>query len=241
MFFWGINSVKAKNQTEIKKCIREKELKTEIDGLKLEMESYNNELTNLVKQSQELMEELHVFDRIISDKVTYINECNKRIEQKLQYVNLELGNLPTCNGSNKNILLVGYYGATNLGDELMLETICDYIAPLGINIAVLIDDNDQLDITYFKNCSYIHSPLNVNELVTMESKFDVVLIGGGAVLEDVNYDVSDNRYSLGRLVVDICIRFIQTKKPVFVYGVSAANDITNEEYITKLNLNYSRQ
>lgn len=221
----GINELKA----EIDKC------KMEIDDLKVAIESYSNELTNLLKQSQQSIEELHSFDRMIVEKINYNIEWDKRIEQKFKYANLEMGNIPTLYESNKNILIVGYYGATNLGDELMLETICNFLAPHGINITVLLDDNDQLDVTYYKNCSYIHSPLNVHELVTMESKFDMVLIGGGAVLEDANYDLFNNRYSLGRFVVDICIRFIQTKKPVFVYGVSAANDITNKEYIYKLN------
>ena len=211
------------------------ELRAEIDGLKNEVEVCRNEITDLIKQSQQVVANAYAAERMIDDKVSQLVISSERIQRKLQYTNFELENLSSGQKDGKNILLVGYYGATNLGDELMLETICSSFMHNGrANITVLLDDNDQLDVPYYKEYSYIHLPITVHELVMMESRFDMVLIGGGAVLEDTNYELKDGRYSLGRFVVDICIRFIQAKKPALIYAVSAANDITNNEYINKL-------
>lgn len=59
-----------------------------------------------------------------------INEIKAKSDfdkQTDRYTNPEICALPPRNPAQKRILLAGWYGAENLGDELMMQTVIEHI------------------------------------------------------------------------------------------------------------------
>lgn len=59
------------------------ELRAEIDGLKNEVEVCRNEITDLIKQSQQVVANAYAAERMIDDKVSQLVISSERIQRKL--------------------------------------------------------------------------------------------------------------------------------------------------------------
>lgn len=173
---------------------------------------------------------------VIKQQETLINELNNQITLNFKYSNLELLNLDRT-VKKKKILIVGFYGAPNVGDELMLETLLDKIGAFSsdLDITIMLSENISFDITNYPGFKFLHYPKNLLDLNVISDYFDCVIYGGGALLDDSDYNICNGQLSLGNILINLSMRMISFKKKVIFYGLSSSNKLSNQEYIYKLN------
>lgn len=139
---------------------------------------------------------------------------------------------------DKGILLCGNYGNPNMGDEWMLDTMLDFLHRYTTrNITVMLEPNRIFDPSiYLKyNINYIHYPRTIYDYDTIVNKFDTLVFGGGAIIEDgIYYEAYDYGVNICRTAVDLPLRFIAQNKKVFCIGLSTSSTLNNQEYINKL-------
>lgn len=201
-----------------------KDIKTELINLKTESKKYD-ELNNKLDLLQKEL-----------NNVKSLNESlfnNFQIEKK--YSNFEMLTLDS-NVKKKRVLLIGFYGAPNLGDELMLEVLVSKLKKIdNIDLTVMLSENRDFDITKYPNFKIIHYPKSILDINILANYFDTVIVGGGALLDDNDYNYYNNHLPLSNSLINICYRMIQFNKQTILYGLSTSESFSNEEYLSKLN------
>ena len=137
------------------------------------------------------------------------------------------------NQTKKKILLLGWYGANNLGDELMLTVMLKELCDSDNNeIAVILDKSERYKVKRKEKVAYYYAPTKIETLDNLADYFDVLIIGGGAHLDD-NRIFSLN--FIPYLSIELSQRFIVKRKLVKWLSVSSNNCLKDQEYITRLN------
>lgn len=83
----------------------------------------------------------------------------------------------------KSISIIGYYGAGNLGDELLLKSTINLIESLGsfqINIFSSDTDSTQQD---YPHCN-IFDKFSLWELISGIAQSEIIVFGGGSIFQD---------------------------------------------------------
>ena len=203
---------------------------------------YSKRIDEIGKEINSLSNEYKDVESNIKDDLLKINEQINNLNYKvnslltnLDCVNLEYLNLDTCVLKNK-VLIVGFYGAPNLGDELMLLAILKKLSLVDnvLDITVMMSENYNFDITNYPKCKIIHYPKNIIDINTLANYYDTVIFGGGALLDDSDYNLNSNMLSLGTILINLAYRMITCKKNVILYGLSSSYELNNREYIRKL-------
>lgn len=173
----------------------------------------------------------------IDYKINNIEKINSELLALINKEKIFNNELLTLKETNKKkILLVGFYGAPNLGDELMLETLFQYLNKNDkIEITVMINDNEFYDIDEYPPVNIIHYPKTKYDFNYLASYFDYVVFGGGAIIDDVHYE-EENSYKgdLGTILIKLSEKFITWNKKVVAIGLSSISEFTNQKYINKL-------
>ena len=211
-----------------------KDIKTELLSLKTESKKYDDLNNKLISTQTELNNKLDLLQTELNN-VKSLNELlfnNIQIEKK--YTNFEMLTLDS-NVTKKRVLLAGFYGAPNLGDELMLEVLVSKLKKLdNIDLTVMLSENRDYDITKYPNFKIIHYPKSILDINILANYFDTVIFGGGALLDDHDYNYYNNQLTLSNSLINICYRMIQFNKQTILYGLSTSNTFSNEEYLVKL-------
>ncbi len=199
--------------------------------LKYDYEIAQGEMTTILDKIQYLEEE----SANIKCAMNKMSEEYEKVIKNFNYVNLETLQLNNLNSTGKQKLLIcGFYGAINLGDELMLEILLKEIEKTNaFDVTIMLCDNQYIDITRYGKYNFIHYPLNIVDLNNIANYYDCLLFGGGAHIDDYGYD-DDKHLSLGRILTDLTMRFIVFNKKTALYGLSSNSELTNIEYINKL-------
>ena len=110
-----------------------------------------------------------------------------------------------------NVLLSGYYGFGNIGDEAILTSTINALrkARPDLNLIVLSQHPDETSHTY--NVESYHR-MSITEVTTAMKKSDLVIFGGGSLLQDAT-----SFRSLLYYLSIINLAHIY-KKPVIVYA-----------------------
>lgn len=138
--------------------------------------------------------------------------------------------------SGKRILVAGWYGADNLGDELMMRSVLEHMpSETRRCTAVLLWDNPTYDRLNLDPLVHpIHYPATTRELDAIVDYFDVVIWGGGAILDDGQFNDDVNNFNTGNLFIRISELMIGRGKEVYCLGLSANESISNKRYIEHL-------
>lgn len=183
-------------------------------------------LNEKLDETQFELEEIKKLLKFAVDRQYYFNA----------YSNPELNKLSVI--PDKGILLCGNYGNPNTGDEWMLDTMLYYIRlHTKKPVTIMLNSNRLFDPSvYLKyNVDYIHYPKTVYDYDIIEKKFDTLIFGGGAIIEDsVYWEAYDYGIDICRTVVDLPLRFIHRKKNVYCIGLSTGKELHNLEYKRKL-------
>lgn len=201
-----------------------------------EMSQVETELKKENEKVQQRIEEK--VDKKIEELNNHINNEFYRISKDIEQIkckNIELQNI-RYDKQKKNILIIDFYGAPNLGDELMLETILEYLEDVpNTKITILLADNPGYNIDKYKEVRFIHYPKTLCDFNTLAEQYDYFIFGGGAILSDKNYKKeSSYQYDLGTILVKLSIRAIAFHKKLIFFGLSASSEIKDVEYLEKL-------
>lgn len=182
----------------------------------------NNDIDEIKK---ELLDTKRLVKEVLYDaeeERNYLSRDYLRLEEKR-------------NSDQERILLCGYYGARNGGDELMLRAILDNM-PKNKDVTILLSQNYGLDSIEYFPYKTIHYPKKPNDCRYLAEHFDTIVWGGGAVLDDEAYYFGGADCSLTYAEMTITKMMQEMGKRVIVLGVSANREIKNKKMIDDLNL-----
>mgnify|MGYP004530705529 FL=1 len=202
------------------------------------LDKMDENITRLQDDNKEITKKLLEYQinlNVLEGKIQNLEFKLDNVSSNFDCVNLEYMNLDWYMPKNK-VLIIGFYGAPNLGDELMLHTILKKLLlhKDTLDITVMMSENYNFDITKYPKCKTIHYPKNIMDINTLANYYDIVIFGGGALLDDSGYNLYSNRLSLNTILVNLAYRMITCEKKVILYGLSSNNKLVNKEYINKL-------
>lgn len=125
----------------------------------------------------------------------------------------------------KNVLISGYYGDKNFGDEAILYVLVQKLRNVAKNICVLSSDPKYTKEIYLVNSVY---KFNLFQIIKETFKSQVLISGGGSLLQDVT--------SLKSLIYYLFVIFIALvlKKDVIIFaqGIGPINSKLGQ-YLTR--------
>lgn len=154
-----------------------------------------------------------------------------QVNSYLDYVNPELS-VMSRRGGGRRVLLIGYYGGNNLGDELMLRVVLKAFSEFPLaRITVMLCENPDYDSSSLGDVDIIHYCRTRMDLSHIASEFDALMIGGGALLDDLAYSWCANHFkSLSFIVAELPRYFKAKNKPVVGYGLSTNGTLATGVY-----------
>lgn len=192
-------------------------------------ETYSH-IDKMNRQIEELGEKQ---EKTESDLLSVVSRLEDEWKNVTQYVNPEYLMLPDT--GRTRYLLAGFYGAVNLGDELMLQKLYQDLNPVKNDVYVLMCDNAGLDVFRYPGVNIIHYPKNKFDFNFLASRFDCVIFGGGAIIDDAKYSLSDSyKYDLGKIFIELSSAFIGRGKRVYSLGLSTNDSLADARYTARL-------
>lgn len=186
--------------------------------------------------SRDIMQELIVRTNSLSAKEdANYRALNDKIDSTVgdSYLSTELLSLRKDN-NKKNLLITGYYGAQNCGDELMLEALLKTIDMNKYNIYILVLPNNEIDLAYYAPYDVVHYSRKANDCLFMSKFFDAIVWGGGAVIDDVRYKFNNGDNDLTYVAMSITKAMIKQGKDAIILGVSTNQHLEDTKMIEDL-------
>lgn len=127
----------------------------------------------------------------------------------------------------KNVAVSGYYGFDNFGDEAILACIVDHLRSRGSNVAVISNNpkktSAMLQVFSVKN-------FNLFAVLTLLANSDVLISGGGSLLQDVTSFKSLLYYSL---IIKLA-QMLGKKVIIFAQGIGPLQKERSEKIVKGL-------
>ena len=193
--------------------------------------AFQNEKLN--KELLALNQQLIEYKSNNDSQFDFFRDKINKIETRTMLFNTELLSLKGID--SKKILIVGFYGAPNSGDELMLQAILDRIDTVKVAVTVMVADNPAYKPLYYRSVNYIHYPKTNMDINIIAQYYDAIVIGGGAHIEDSFYSADDSyKYNVGTIMLELSLAAIANKKEVYCIGLSSAETLSDSGYLSKL-------
>lgn len=127
----------------------------------------------------------------------------------------------------KNVIISGYYGFNNFGDEAILSVIVNHLQSIGVNTAVISNNPSETSKFY-----QVYSVKNFNLFALMSGilNSDVLISGGGSLLQDVTSFKSLLYYCF----VIAMAKFFRKKVIIFAQGIGPLNRDISFNIVMKL-------
>lgn len=212
---------------------------TKINLLEEHYDKKIDELKEIISKSIIINEQMNQVNEQTNLKLNEIQQDleSKQINlKKFEYCNPEYLQLVSNNTDRKKILLIGFYGAYNLGDELMLHSLLNFFKKYSnIELTVMLANNFKYNIFSYENIKFIHYPQTPFDFECLSNYYDCFIYGGGAILDDTQYNIQyPNEVSLATTVIELSQKAQEKQKQTFFIGLSTNNKFKNKEYIKKL-------
>ena len=133
----------------------------------------------------------------------------------------------------KKVLLAGYYGQNNVGDEAIAEALTKELKRRGYEVLMLSGDRVNSAQLYGVEA---YNRQRLHEMKLAIKNADFVILGGGSLIQDVT-----STYSLMYYVgfINLC-RMMRKKIYIAYQGIGPINKKQNE-FLTKFTLNRSKK
>ena len=193
-----------------------------VQGMIEKLKYLNRKILEIDKKQSLLVEKEELLEKNLEQRVEkvivsvdqmkqFTEQCADRLFEQFSeravlgkvndYVNLEYFKVPS--DKSPKVLLVGFYGAVNLGDELMLQKLYRDLNVIKNDIYVMMCDNENLDAFRYPGMNIIHYPKTKFDFNHLADIFDSVIFGGGAILDDSGYLQEESfKYDLGKIFID---------------------------------------
>ena len=195
-----------------------------------------SKINDLEAKNRELFEQIFRLN-------VQLDKLNRSVATRLDYLSPEYQRFHPQQTEGKKILLCGYYGAQNCGDELMLQACLQLLEAASTNkkpnITILLYNNYDFDPSSYEYPT-IHYPKNPADFAFLADTFDAIVWGGGAVIDD-NYNYfNGDATNLTYVLIQTSKLMLQQNKEVFIAGVSTNSQIKDPQTISDLNTIFSR-
>ena len=193
-----------------------------------------NQLTQVVSATDDITRRLQALEQ----RLAYFENLSYETTRAQRYANAEY--LRLSHGSHapgeKRILVAGWYGADNLGDELMLRAVLSHLPERALSrTTVLLWDNPTYErLSLDLRVSTIHYPTTTWQLEALADAFDIVVWGGGAILDDRQFDGNPENFNTGNLFIRLNEMMIARGKSVWCLGLSSNATLEDEKYLSHL-------
>ena len=190
--------------------------------------------------TNEILQKTNNLEQHISDTSNHITEklnniTNRSIEKN--YISSEylLDSFYTLNQKKPRVLICGYYGARNLGDELMLQSLLKHLDSKKLDITIMLAPQLETDASFYAPYNVIHYPSRNDDILLLAKNYDYIIWGGGAVLDDDGYYFNYLNNTLGYILLKTSLAALKYNKKVYVLGVSTNQILHDQSFISDLN------
>lgn len=177
--------------------------------------------------------------RISDSTFACLGEVSKQIDslaKAQRYSNVEYVRLLGLPADKEQILVVGWYGAENLGDELMLKTLLGYFnEEMLLRTTVLLwDCEDYPRFELDHRVRTIHYPKSTWDLESLADAYDVIVWGGGAIIDEGQFTSDPGNINTGNIFIRLNELALARKKRVYCLGLSSNRSFKDFEYAARL-------
>ncbi len=130
----------------------------------------------------------------------------------------------------KTVLISGYYGFGNLGDELILEELINEIRQIDVNISIIVLSNQPEYTSKIYNVNSINR-YNLVKIINALMNCDLLISGGGGLFQDA----SSYRPPLYYGFIILLARLLRVKIFIYAQGLGPINS-TIAKFITLASL-----
>lgn len=203
---------------KILKCVQDgnADLEKKVNDLQQMLTDFSSGHTQELLKVEELLSKLEDYDFVSSEYV--------------------LDTITCLSTKKKRILLCGFYGGQNLGDELMLQSLLHRLNNGKFDITIMLARHVEVDASIYAPFQVIHYPVRNDDILLLAKNYDYIIWGGGAVLDDKYYEYYHKGSSLGYILLKLSLAAIRLKKEVFVLGVSTNHMLKNSSFIEDLQM-----
>lgn len=197
-----------------------------------QQEKTNAELLQSKERISDLESRLYGRIEAVENNLNYYSMIRSIMDEDA-YFGRELNSLALQKTEYPKILVGGFYGADNFGDEIMLQTLLSAIPEERLSsVTVMLCDNPDYDYFQLPGVNFIHLPKKTFDCNLLAQHFDVLIWGGGALIDDKFYDRSP--LELNNLFLALSERFIAFKKKVISLGLSTNQNFSHPEFCERL-------
>ena len=205
-------------------------LSGDLSDLRRLLDRQSEEIENLKMLEQELLESQRYLQRRIDEMFGRMEDLHYQARLERNYASSY-----RTEKSGLKVLVVGYYGACNTGDEIMLETILQNLPKnKKLNVTIMISNNDRFDMYKYGKCSFVHYPSKSIDIDNLAQDFDCLLVGGGALIDDAGRDYWWEPLRLGNSILKLVERFISHNKKTVLMGISTNKSFSDNDFIREL-------
>lgn len=174
--------------------------------------------------------------RGLQGRLASVEEGICEIKAAQRYANAEYCQLRRSDAGSGQILVVGWYGAQNLGDELMLKTLLAHFSDdmLQRTTVLLWDDERYPREEQDLRVRMLHYPRSTWNLELLADSFDVIVWGGGAILDDRQFTDDPANVNTGNLFIRLNELALARHKRVVCLGLSSNSAIEDARYVERL-------
>ena len=174
----------------------------------------------------------------LEQRLAYFENLSYETTRAQRYANAEYLRLAQDRASSgeKRILVAGWYGADNLGDELILRAALSHLPEKASGrTTVLLWDNPTYErLSLDLRVNTIHYPTTTWQLEALAAAFDIVVWGGGAILDDRQFDSNPVNFNMGNLFIRLSEMMIARDKSVRCLGLSSNTTLEGGRYLSHL-------
>ena len=127
----------------------------------------------------------------------------------------------------KKVVISGYYGFENFGDEISLQVIVNALKAAGINVMVL---SSKPDLTALENGISSFYTFSIFDIVKQIFVSDVLISGGGSLLQDKTSQKSFLYY----IFVILAAKFLGKKVVIFSQGMAPLKNKISEMILSSI-------
>ena len=134
--------------------------------------------------------------------------------------------------SRRQILVIGYYGEDNYGDELMLDCLLKDLRRDDVQIWIALFPAPRYHVGRWKGCRCLYLPKSEEGILDCACFFDELVLGGGAHIDDI--EIRDPTF-IPYLARRLSLLMLRRAKRVRWIAVSSNRCIENQKCIKELN------
>lgn len=211
-----LDELKYQSRQKIVKCVEEgiSNLNPNFNQIHEE----NQKLLNIASETQSNTQELRNIQRIYD----FVSP---------EYI---LDTIHTINSHKPRVLIMGFYGGQNLGDELMLQALLKRLQSKNVNITIMLARHLEIDASIYAPHEVIHYPTRNDDILLLAKNYDYIIWGGGAVLDDRDYHFEYLFNNLQYALLKTSLAALKFKKKNIILGVSTNRAIQDKNFIEDL-------